>query len=77
MSELDIVQTSDAQRAVDHKAHWTPTTRALPTTDTPVETITPGGDQRTLRYHSGLWWLPDGSMYVYFTPTHWREADDA
>ena len=19
-----------------------------------------------------LWWLPDGSMYVYYTPTHWQ-----
>jgi hypothetical protein len=19
-----------------------------------------------------MWWLPDGSMYVYYTPTHWR-----
>jgi hypothetical protein len=19
-----------------------------------------------------LWWVPDGSMYVYYTPTHWR-----
>lgn len=19
-----------------------------------------------------LWWAPDGSMYVYYTPTHWR-----
>lgn len=19
-----------------------------------------------------LWFLPDGSMYVYYTPTHWR-----
>ena len=19
-----------------------------------------------------LWWLPDGSMYVYYRPTHWR-----
>ena len=19
-----------------------------------------------------LWWFPDGSMYVYYTPTHWR-----
>ena len=19
-----------------------------------------------------LWWYPDGSMYVYYTPTHWR-----
>ena len=20
-----------------------------------------------------LWFLPDGSMYVYYTPTHWRQ----
>ncbi len=20
-----------------------------------------------------LWWLPDFSMYVYYTPTHWKE----
>lgn len=19
-----------------------------------------------------LWWMSDGSMYVYYTPTHWR-----
>lgn len=23
-----------------------------------------------------LWWLPDGSMYVYYTPTHWRYPKD-
>ena len=21
-----------------------------------------------------LWFLPDNSMYVYYTPTHWRHA---
>lgn len=21
-----------------------------------------------------LWFVPDRSMYVYYTPTHWREA---
>jgi hypothetical protein len=21
-----------------------------------------------------LWFLPDGSMYVYYEPTHWRSA---
>lgn len=24
-----------------------------------------------LRMRGKLWWLPDGSMYVYYTPTHW------
>jgi hypothetical protein len=19
-----------------------------------------------------MWWTPDGSMYVYYTPTHWQ-----
>ena len=22
-----------------------------------------------------MWWFPDGSMYVYYTPTHWREME--
>jgi hypothetical protein len=24
-----------------------------------------------LRRRGRLWWFPDGSMYVYYTPTHW------
>ena len=27
---------------------------------------------QSLRREGALWWLPDGSMYVYYTPTHWR-----
>jgi len=23
-----------------------------------------------------LWWAPKHEMYVYYTPTHWRPADD-
>jgi hypothetical protein len=26
---------------------------------------------------SRLWFLPDGSMYVYYTPTHWRPTQEA
>lgn len=22
-----------------------------------------------------LWWYEDGSMYVYYTPTHWKEVE--
>jgi len=25
-----------------------------------------------LKYHKRLWWLTDMSMYVYYTPTHWK-----
>ena len=27
----------------------------------------------TLKRRGNLWFLPDGSMYVYYTPTHWKE----
>lgn len=37
-----------------------------------VLVMTPGGDVRELVFKDGLWWLPDMSMYVYFTPTHWK-----
>lgn len=23
---------------------------------------------------NNLWFLPDMSMYIYYTPTHWREC---
>jgi hypothetical protein len=26
----------------------------------------------TLKFHSNHWWFPDMSMYVYYSPTHWR-----
>lgn len=25
-----------------------------------------------LKRQGRLWWLRDGSMYVYYTPTHWK-----
>lgn len=25
-----------------------------------------------LKKSGNLWWLPDGTMYVYYTPTHWK-----
>lgn len=27
-----------------------------------------------LKREKNLWFLQDGSMYVYYTPTHWRVA---
>lgn len=26
-----------------------------------------------LKLNGRLWWHPDGSMYVYYEPTHWRK----
>lgn len=29
---------------------------------------------QALKKIGNLWFFPDGSMYVYYWPTHWREA---
>ena len=30
-------------------------------------------NEQPLKRQGNLWFFPDGSMYVYYTPTHWRE----
>lgn len=31
-------------------------------------------NEQLLNRGGNLWFVPDGSMYVYYTPTHWRPA---
>lgn len=57
-------------------AEWTQTESALPPEGVLVDAITPSGNPSTLRRKGNLWWLPDGSMYVYFTPVWWREISE-
>lgn len=55
---------------------WTPTSICFPPPDLVVETKIDDGkylrNQTKLKFSHGLWFFPDGSMYVYYTPTHWR-----
>lgn len=51
---------------------WTPTENKLPEDNTPCRVITPSGDECDLTFYRGLWFLPDMSMYVYFTPVYWK-----
>lgn len=30
-------------------------------------------NEQELKRQGRLWFFPDGSMYVYYTPTHWRK----
>ncbi len=52
--------------------HWTPCDRELPPEGAVVETITASGMQSDLKRSGRLWFLPDGSMYVYYQPAMWR-----
>jgi hypothetical protein len=51
---------------------WTPTTQLLPPEGHVVEAMDCGGHIHRLQLHRRLWFIEDMSMYVYFTPTHWR-----
>lgn len=51
---------------------WTPPSYRLPEPGVEVNTLDSGGHEQTLVYADNLWWFPDRSMYVYYTPTFWR-----
>ena len=57
---------------------WIKCSSELPPADVVVETKIDDEkgvrNEQRLRRRQGLWFLPDGSMYVYYEPTHWRKA---
>ena len=58
------------------KREWLSTKEQLPPEKQIVETKIDDGkecrNQGKLYRYKNLWFLPDGSAYVYYTPTHWR-----
>lgn len=52
-------------------SEWTRTADRLPPERASVRTMDSGGMERVLRRVGTLWWFPDMSMYVYFTPVAW------
>lgn len=51
---------------------WTRTEVEQPVSGEIVQTISPGGIETELLYSDGLWFFPDRSMYVYYTPEFWK-----
>lgn len=58
------------------EAAWVRTSFRLPPDEMEVATKIDDENgcrnEQTLVYYKGLWWLPDMSMHVYYTPTHWN-----
>jgi hypothetical protein len=60
-------------------SEWTPVTTKLPPAGEIV--MTKIDDERGVRNEAplkrdgNLWFLADGSMYVYYSPTHWQHRD--
>ena len=62
---------------------WIACEDELPPTQTVVMTKIDdgkGGRNKTQLYRGGpkgnMWFVPEGAMYVYYTPTHWKRLDD-
>lgn len=51
---------------------WIPTALELPPEDIEHEAMDGGGHVQTLVRDGNLWFFPDRSMYVYFTPKYWK-----
>lgn len=58
---------------------WINVADKLPPEGVLVETVI--SDQRGTRNEArlkrvgGLWFIADGAMYVYYTPTHWKAIE--
>lgn len=63
---------SGGGEAVTDTADWTPTERELPPVGVEVLTMDSGGHVQSLVFEHGLWFFPDRSMYVYYTPKFWH-----
>ena len=42
------------------------------TVDTKIDDASGARNEQRLKRKGRLWFYPDMSMYVYYTPTHWR-----
>lgn len=55
---------------------WHRTSEKLPDNGSVVETKVEDENgcrnEQRLRFYHNLWFLPDGSTYVYYNPTHWK-----
>lgn len=65
------------QRERGEMAKWVDCKDRLPPTGetvlTKIDDASGVRNEQPLKRLSKLWFLPDGSMYVYYQPTHWKD----
>lgn len=54
--------------------NWISTKKSLPRDGDIVQAMDSSGNVQLLYKKGNLWWLADGSMYVYYVPTFWKEG---
>lgn len=55
-------------------SQWTKTSERLPEEKIVVLTLGENGLEQTLKRIGNLWFFPDESMYVYYTPKYWKHV---
>ncbi len=62
--------------APEPRAEWQPIATAPErvVVDTKIDDERGCRNEQSMKRLGRLWWFPDGSMYVYYTPTHWKPA---
>lgn len=55
--------------------NWIKTTDEFPPEGIKVLTSNSGGNVQPLIRKGRIWFFPDMSMYVYYTPTFWKPVD--
>ncbi len=55
---------------------WTLTSDTLPEAGLVVEAMDSRGEVQELKRDGVLWFVPDGSYYVHFTPTMWKHKNE-
>ena len=60
---------------VPSEAAWEPIATAPSgvVVETKIEDADGTRNVQPLKRRGALWFMPDDSMYVYYTPTHWRK----
>lgn len=53
---------------------WTRPEDEMPPTGVVVDVISPGGMPARLKWQGSLWYLEDGTGYVYWMPAYWRRV---
>ena len=53
---------------------WYNTSEKKPEEKRDIVGMDSGGNERHLKFYKNMFWLPDLSMYVYYTPSKWRYA---
>lgn len=69
--------TTEQDKAVfKPEEFWIRTEKQLPEERVVVRAMDSSGAIHTLKRINNLWFVPDGSMYVYFTPQFWQPISE-